>query len=81
MLDLSSHSIRQALLPIMFRPKRASLVHQLEAEIIEGSETALGSMAKLISDNFSYSKATQTKLEIAIAHLKIEPLIKKYPKI
>jgi CHAD domain-containing protein len=64
----------------LFRPKRASLVHQLEAEIIEGSEAALESMAKLISDTFHYSKATQTKLEIAITQLKIEPLIKKVPE-
>ena len=64
----------------LFRPKRASLVHQLEAEIIEGSETALASMAQLISDIFHYPKATKTKLEMAIQQLKIEPLVKKVPE-
>ncbi|MGP8081063.1 MAG: CHAD domain-containing protein [Dehalococcoidales bacterium] len=64
----------------LFKPSRTSQLHQLEAEIIEGSEMALGSMAQLISDNFSYPKATKTKLEIAMAHLKIEALIKKIPE-
>ena len=64
----------------LFKPRRASLVHQLEAEIIEGSETALASMAQLISDVFHYPKATKTKLEMAIEQLKIEPLVKKVPE-
>jgi CHAD domain-containing protein len=64
----------------LFKPKRASQLHQLEAEIIEGSETALASMAQIISDTFSYPKATKTKLEIAMAQLKVEPLVKKVPE-
>lgn len=64
----------------LFKPKRASQLRQLEAEIIEGSETALESMAQLLSDTFGYPKAIKTKLEIAMAQLKVEPLIKKVPE-
>jgi CHAD domain-containing protein len=64
----------------LFKPKRASQLYQLEAEIIDGSETALASMAQLISDTFHYTKATKAKLEIAISQLEVEPLIKKVPE-
>ena len=64
----------------LFKPKRASQLHQLEAEIMEGSEEALESMATLLSNTFHYPKATKTKLEIAIEQLKVEPLIKKVPE-
>ena len=64
----------------LFKPKRAWQLHQLEAEIIEGSEKTLESMAQLISDTFNYPKATKTKLEIAMAQLRVEPLLKKVPE-
>lgn len=64
----------------LFKPKRASQVYQLEAELKDGSETSVETMAKLISDTFNYPKATKTKLEIAITQLKVEPLIKKVPE-
>ena len=64
----------------LFKPRRASLVHQLEAEIIEGSETALASMAKLISDIFPLSQGNPNKIGNSDRQLKIEPLIKKVPE-
>ena len=63
----------------LFKPERAPQVYQLEAEITDGPEAAVETMAKLLSDTFHYPKATKTKLEMAIAQLKIEPLVKKIP--
>jgi CHAD domain-containing protein len=63
----------------LFKPKRATQVHQLEAEIIEGPESALAAMAQLLSEAFNYPKATQTKLETAMEQLKVQPLVKKVP--
>ena len=64
----------------LFKPKRASQLHQLEAEIIEGSERHLNPWHNYYRITFSYPKATKTKLEIAMAQLKVEPLIKKVPE-
>jgi len=63
----------------LFKPKRDSQLHQLEAEIMEGPESALETMAQLLTDKFNYPKATQTKLETAMAQLKVQPLVKKVP--
>ena len=58
-------------------PKRAPRLYELEAEVIKGSDTALKSLATLLSDKFGYLPSIASKLESAMMRLKVEPLIKK----
>ncbi len=61
------------------QPRRACQYHILEVEVIEGSVSSLKNLEKLLSDNFGYIPATSTKLQSAMASLKVEPLVKKVP--
>lgn len=61
----------------LFKPRRAPRLYELEAEIITGQETALKSLASLLSTNFNFPPSQTSKLEVAMARLKVEPIVKK----
>ncbi len=64
----------------LFKPRRAPKLYEFEAEIIEGRESSLPAMASLLSKNFNYTPSKTSKMESAMAHLKIKPLTKATPE-
>ncbi len=64
----------------LFKPKRAPRLHEFEAEVLEGPEAALVSLASLLSARFSFTPAKSSKMESAMARLKVKPLTKIVPE-
>jgi CHAD domain-containing protein len=64
----------------IFKPQRAENLHEFEAEVVSGPVTAVDALASILSNSFGYIPAADSKLQIAIARLKIEPIIKKVPE-
>ncbi|HVO67158.1 MAG TPA: CHAD domain-containing protein [Syntrophales bacterium] len=73
--DTSCFSLRG-----LHKPRRAQQLQEMEAEIIDGSEAALKSLALLLSREFPYPPSTASKLEVAIDRLKIVIPSKKLPE-
>jgi inorganic triphosphatase YgiF len=64
----------------LHKTRRTQRLHELEAEILEGPATALGSLAALLAEAFGYSPSTASKLEVAIERLKVGMPSKKLPE-
>jgi len=73
--DTSSFSLRG-----LHKPRRAPKLLEMEAEIRQGPETALGALAALLSGKFHYPPSIASKLEVAIQRFKIAPPSKKPPE-
>ena len=73
--DTSSFSLRG-----LHKPRRAAKRAELEAEIRQGPETALGALASLLCGKFNYPPSTASKLEVAIQRFKVAPPSKKPPE-
>ena len=73
--DTSSFSLRG-----LHKPRRAPKLLEMEAEIRQGPETALGALAALLSGKFHYPPSGASKLEAAIQRFKIAPPSKKPPE-
>jgi triphosphatase len=63
----------------LFKPRRAEQLHQFEAEVIEGPESAARSLAGLLEEAFGFLPASGSKMQYAMARLKVEPITKKVP--
>jgi triphosphatase len=70
--DTSSFSLRG-----LHKPRPTRKLNELEAEILNGPETALGALSSLLSNTFGYSASSASKLEAAIDRFKIEIPSKK----
>ncbi len=64
----------------LYKRQRAQQLQEMEAEIIDGSETALKSLALLLTREFPYQPSTASKLEVAIDRLKVVIPSKKPPE-
>jgi triphosphatase len=64
----------------LLKTLRSVPMYQLEAEIIDGPDTAVQTMASLLAGAFSFPPATASKMQSAMERLKIEPLTKKVPE-
>jgi inorganic triphosphatase YgiF len=73
--DNTSFSLRG-----LHQPRRTRKLNELEAEILKGPEAALGTLASLLSSQFSYSPSTGSKFEAAIERFKIALPSKKPPE-
>ena len=73
--DTSSFSLRG-----LHKTRRTQRLHELEAEILDGSATALGSLATLLSEAFGYAPSTASKFEVAIERFKVAMPSKKPPE-
>jgi inorganic triphosphatase YgiF len=73
--DTSNFSLRG-----LHKPRRVQKLIELEAEIRNGPETALGALASLLSSKFNYPPSTASKLEVAIERFKIAISSKKPPE-
>jgi len=73
--DTSSFSLRG-----LHQTRRTQRLHELEAEILDGSATALGPLAALLAEAFGYSPSTASKYEVAIERLQVAMPSKKLPE-
>jgi triphosphatase len=73
--DVSSFSANA-----LFKPRHAPKLYEFEAEVLEGPETALIALASLLSSNFKYPPSKLSKMESAMARLKVKPLTKTVPE-
>ena len=73
--DTSGFSLRG-----LHNPRRAQQLQEMEAELIDGPEAALKSLALLLTREFSYPPSTSSKLEVAIDRLKVVIPTKKPPE-
>ena len=73
--DISSFSLRG-----LHKGRRTQRLHELEAEILDGPATALGSLAALFSQAFAYRTSSASKFEVAIERLKVAMPSKKPPE-
>jgi triphosphatase len=73
--DTSSFTLRG-----LHQPRRTQKLNELEAEILKGSETALGSLSALLLNRFSFSPSKASKFEVAIERFKITIPSKKPPE-
>ena len=73
--DAASFSLRG-----LHEPRRTRILHELEAELLEGPATAVIALASLLSHTFGYQPSTTSKLEVAIQRLNISLPIKKLPE-
>ena len=73
--DTSSFSLRG-----LHKTRRTQRLHELEAEILDGPATVLGSLAALLAEAFGYSPSPASKLEVAIERLKVTMPSKKPPE-
>jgi len=73
--DTSSFSLRG-----LYRPRHAQKLHELEAELLKGPETALGALSSLLLNRFDYSPSKASKFEVAIERFKITIPSKKPPE-
>jgi triphosphatase len=73
--DTSSFSLRG-----LHKIRRTPRLYELEAEILEGPETGLDSLAALLAEKFGYSPSAASKLEVAFERLKVAVPSKKPPE-
>ena len=73
--DTSSFSLRG-----LHKPRRTQRLNELEAEIRNGSGTALEALSRLLSSKFNYPASTASKFEVAIERFKITIPSKKPPE-
>jgi len=64
----------------LYKPRRAQKLTELEAEIRNGPETALGALASLLSSKFNYPPSPASKLEVAIERFRMVIPSKKPPE-
>jgi CHAD domain-containing protein/uncharacterized protein YjbK len=64
----------------LFKPQRARPDYQLEAEILDGPDSAVETLASLLAEAFAFPPATTSKMQLAMERLKIEPLTKRVPE-
>jgi triphosphatase len=64
----------------LHKPRRVQRLDELEAEILNGPETALASLSSLLSSKFGYSPAIASKFEVAIERFKVAIPSKKPPE-
>jgi len=65
----------------LHKPRRAGKLHELEAELLHGSVSALQSLAILLTQISSCTPSTASKLETAIERLHVSIPSKKLPEI
>jgi triphosphatase len=73
--DTSTFSLRG-----LHEARRTQRLHELEAEILDGPATALRSLAAFLEKAFGYPPSVASKLEVAIARLKVVLPSKKPPE-
>jgi CHAD domain-containing protein len=73
--DASSFSLRG-----LHKKRRTQKLHEMEAEIVHGSATALESLAKSLSATFGYLPSTASKFEVAVERFKLALPSKKTPE-
>ena len=73
--DASNFSLRG-----LHQKRRLQKVYEMEAEIHQGSATALESLASFLSAAFHYPPSVASKLEVAITRFKLAPRPKKLPE-
>jgi CHAD domain-containing protein len=73
--DTSSLSLRG-----LHKPRRTRKLHELEAEILKGPETALGVLASLLASQFGFGPSAASKLEVAMERFKVSIPSKKPPE-
>jgi triphosphatase len=73
--DTSGFSLRG-----LHKPRRTQRLNELEAEIRNGSGTALEALSRLLSSKFNYPASTASKFEVAIERFKITVPSKKPPE-
>lgn len=59
---------------------RTQKLNELEAEILNGPETALGALSSLLSRKFGYSPSTASKFEVALERFRIAIPSRKAPE-
>ena len=64
----------------LHKPGRTQKLHELEAEILNGPETALGALSSLLSKKFGYTPSTASKFEVALQRFRITIPSKKAPE-
>ncbi len=64
----------------LHKPRRTQKLTELEAEIRNGPETALGALASLLASRFHYPPSTASKLETAIERFKMAIPSKRPPE-
>jgi inorganic triphosphatase YgiF len=73
--DTSTFSLRG-----LHKTRRTRRLHELEAEILDGPATALTPLAAFLGKTFGYPPSIASKLEVAIAGLKVVLPSKKPPE-
>ena len=73
--DASSFSLRG-----LHQKRRTQKLHEMEAEILHGSATALEPLASSLSAAFAYSPSTASKFEVAVERFKLALPSKKTPE-
>ena len=73
--DTSSFSLRG-----LNKPRSAKKLHEMEAELLSGSEKELAAFSRLLSRKFKYTPSPSSKLEVAIDRLKVTIPSKKPPE-
>ena len=73
--DTSGFSLRG-----LHKPRHAHRLHELEAEIRNGSGAALEALSSLLASKFNYPASTASKMEVAIERFKITIPSKKPPE-
>jgi triphosphatase len=61
-------------------PQRAKKLHELEAELLDGPEAAVRSLASLLASSYSYAPSNASMLETALARLRIPFPSKQAPE-
>ncbi|HSR12392.1 MAG TPA: CHAD domain-containing protein, partial [Thermodesulfobacteriota bacterium] len=61
------------------KPGAARRMNELEAELIKGPAAALEKLSSLLGSKFAFSPSTGSKLEAAMARLRVSPPTKKAP--
>jgi triphosphatase len=64
----------------LHKPRHAQKLHELEAEILNGPETALGALSSLLLNRFGYPPSKASKFEVAVERFKITIPSKKPPE-
>lgn len=64
----------------LHKTRRTQRLRELEAEILDGPATALGSLAALLAQAFGYAPSAASKLEVAMERLKVALPSKKPPE-
>ena len=73
--DTSTFSLRG-----LHRPRRTQKLNEMEAEIRNGPEAALGALASLLSSKFNYPPSKASKFEVAMERFTIAVPSKKPPE-